>query len=51
MLREKNLEKEIRLQYVSTKEKIRDIFTKPLHKENFEYLRGMLGLMPLPTSE
>ena len=51
MLREKFVEKEIRLKYVSTKEKIVDIFTKPLPKENFEYLQGMLGVMPLPTSK
>ena len=38
MLREKVIEKEIRLEYVSTKEKIVDIFTKPLPKEFFEYL-------------
>lgn len=38
MLREKVAKKEIRLEYVSSKEKIVDIFTKPLHKENFEYL-------------
>ena len=51
MLREKVTEKEIRLEYVRTKEKIVDIFTKPLPKDNFEYLWGMLGVMPLPTSE
>ena len=51
MLREKVAEKEIRLEYVSTKEQIADIFTKPLPKEIFEYLRGMLGVMPLRTSE
>ena len=38
MLREKVIEKEIKLEYVSTKEKIVGIFTKPLPKENFEYL-------------
>ena len=51
MLREKVAEKEIRLEYVSTKEKIVDIFTKSLPKETFEYLQGMLGAMPLPTLE
>ena len=51
MLREKVAEKEIRLEYVSTKEQIVDIFTEPLPKETFEYLRGVLGVMPLPTSE
>ena len=38
MLREKVAKKEIRLEYVSTKVKIVDIFTKPLPKETFEYL-------------
>ena len=51
MLREKVADKEIRLEYVSTKEHIVDIFTKPLPKETFEYLRGILGVMPLPTLE
>ena len=51
MLREKVAKKEIRLEYVSTKEQIADIFTKPLPKETFEYLQGMLGVMPLPTLE
>ena len=37
MLREKVIEKEIILEYVGTKEKIEDIFTKPLPKETFEY--------------
>ena len=51
VLREKVVEKEIRLEYVNTKEYIEDIFTKPLPKDIFEYLRGMLGVMPLPTLE
>jgi hypothetical protein len=38
MLREKVAYKEIRLEYVRMKEKIVDIFTKPLPKETFEYL-------------
>ena len=51
ILREKFAEKEFRLEYISTKEKIVDIFIKPLPKETFEYLEGMLGVMPLPTSK
>ena len=51
VLREKVAEKEIRLEYVNTKEKIAYIFTKALRKDTFEHLRGMLGVMPLPTSE
>ena len=46
MLREKFVDKEIKLEYVNKKEKIVDIFTKPLPKETFEYLQGMLGVMP-----
>ena len=51
VLRENAMEKEIRLEYVSTKNQIIDIFTKPFPKDTFEYLRGMLGVMPLPTLE
>ena len=38
-LREHVTEKNIRLEYVETKEQIVDIFTKPLPRETFEYLR------------
>jgi hypothetical protein len=31
-------EKNIRVEYVGTKEKVEDIFTKPLPRESFEYL-------------
>ena len=51
VLREKAIEKEIRLEYVSTKNQIADILTKPLPKDTFEYFRGVLGVMPLPTFE
>ena len=51
VLRDKAIEKEIRLEYVSTKDQIIDIFTKPLLKDTFEYLGGMIGIMPLSTSE
>ena len=51
VLREKAIDKEIRLEYLSTKDQIVDIFTKPLPKDIFEYLRGMLGVMCLPTSK
>ena len=46
-VRELVLDKEIRLEYVHTKEKIADIFTKPLPKDTFLYLRGTLGVIPL----
>jgi hypothetical protein len=37
-LREHVIDKNIRVDYVGTKEKIVDIFTKPLPREDFEYL-------------
>ena len=40
-------EKEVRLEYVNTKEQIVDIFTKPLPKDSFLYIRGNLGVIPL----
>ena len=49
VLREKFPKKEIRLEYVSTKDHIIDIFMMPFPKDTFEYLRGILGVMPLPT--
>ena len=50
-LRGKSAKKEIRLEDVSTKDQIIDIFTKPFPKNTFEYLGGMLEVMPLPTFE
>lgn len=41
-LREEVNEKEVRLEYVSTKEQIADMFMKPLPKDTFEYLREKL---------
>eukprot|EP00253_Pinus_taeda_P004654 PITA_04654 len=38
-VREKVIERNIKLEYVGTKEQIADIFTKPLPHEAFEYLR------------
>ena len=46
-LRELVQEKQVRLEYVNTKEQIVDIFTKPLPKDAFLYLRGRLGVIPL----
>ena len=46
-VRELVQDKEIRLEYVHTKEQIDDIFTKPLPKDAFLYLRGKLGVIPL----
>ena len=41
-LREKVANNEVKLDYVSTKEQLADIFTKPLSKDSFEYLRDKL---------
>ena len=46
-LRELVQDKEVKLEYVNTKEYIVDIFTKPLPKDSHEYLRGKLGVIPL----
>ena len=35
------------MEYVNAKEKIVDIFKKPLAKDAHEYLRGKLGVIPL----
>jgi hypothetical protein len=41
-------EKNIRVEYVGTKEQIADIFTKLLPRESFEYLRQKLGIVSSP---
>lgn len=46
-LRENVLDNEVRLEYVSIKEQIVDIFTKELCKDTFEYLWHKLGVLPL----
>ena len=46
-LREFVQDKEVRLEYVNTKEQIVDVFIKPLRKDAFLYLRGKLGVIPL----
>ena len=48
-LREKVQEQQVKLEYVTTQEQIADIFTKPLTKANFEYLREKLGVILLPS--
>jgi len=40
-------DKEVKMEYVNTKEQIVDIFTKALPKDAHEYLRGKLGVIPL----
>ena len=46
-LRELVQDKEVKMEYVNTKEKIVDIFTKEVPKDSHEYLRGKLGGIPL----
>ena len=50
-LREQVIEKNIKLEYVETKEQIVDIFTKPLPRETFEYLRQKLGVISFPKDQ
>jgi hypothetical protein len=47
-LREQVTEKNIKVEYVGTKEQIADIFTKPLPRETFEYFRQKLGVVSSP---
>jgi hypothetical protein len=44
-------EKNIRVEYVGTKEQVADIFTKPLPREAFEYLHQRLGELFLLQNE
>jgi hypothetical protein len=47
-LREQVPEKNIRVEYVGTKEQMAEIFTKPLPREDFEYLRQRLRVISTP---
>ena len=44
-LREQVLEQKVKLECVPSKEQVADIFTKPLPREAFEYLRQKLGVV------
>ena len=46
-LREHVSQKDVKLEYIDTKEQIADIFTKPLPKEIFECFRQRMGVIPL----
>lgn len=46
-LRELVEDKEVKMEYINKNEKTVDIFTKPLPKDAFKYLRGKLGVIPL----
>ena len=37
-------DKQVKMEYIHSKEQISDIFTKPLPKDTYEYLRGELGV-------
>jgi hypothetical protein len=47
-LRKQTAEKNIKVEYVGTKEQVADIFTKPLPQEAFEYLHQILGVISTP---
>ena len=40
-------DKQVKMEYIHTKDQIADIFTKPLPKDSYEYLRGKLRVKPL----
>ena len=44
-LREQVNEQQVKLEYVNTKEQVAGIFTKPLPKDAFDYLRQNLGVI------
>ncbi|XP_043697501.1 secreted RxLR effector protein 161-like [Telopea speciosissima] len=47
-LREKVIEGVVRLEFIPTAEQSTDIFTKPLPKEQFKFLRQKLGVVLIP---
>ena len=49
-LREQVAQKIIKLEYVPTKEQTVNIFTKPLAREPFEYLRERLGVVSVDAT-
>ena len=40
-------DKQVKMEYINSKEQIANIFKKPLPKDAFEYFRGKLGVKPL----
>jgi hypothetical protein len=46
-LREQVSQKVVKVEYVDTKEQIVDIFTKPLPRSTFAYLRQKLGVISI----
>jgi hypothetical protein len=47
-LREQVTEKNIKLEYIGTREQIAYILTKPIPRDTFEYLRQKLGIVYAP---
>jgi hypothetical protein len=45
---EQVMEKKIKVEYVGTKDKVADMFTKPLPREAFEYFCQRLGVISTP---
>ena len=43
-------DKQVKMEYIHTKEQIVAIFTKPLPNNAYEYLRSKLGVKPLTQS-
>ena len=48
-IREQETNKNIKLEYIPTKEQVANIFTKPLNREAFEHLRQKLGVISSPN--
>ena len=48
-LQEQVTEKNIKLEYIETKEQVADIFTKPLPRETFECIREKMELILSPS--
>lgn len=47
LFREQVSNQQVKLEYVSTKDHIANVFNKPLSRDTFEKLRQMLGLVSL----
>jgi hypothetical protein len=37
----------VRLQFMTTKDQVVDVFTKPMSRKKFEYFKEKLGVVPL----